>query len=338
MLKEKIKGAWLGAALGDGFGYPTEFMKVAEIQSTYGFNGLIEPLGYPIKVTDDTQMGIAVGKALMRAWKNNIITPTDLETSLRSEFIKWYHDPQNNRAPGMTCLGSCEKLETGIKWEAATNLNSKGCGANMRVFPVALLKFKHPSITDADIAKWAQFQAAITHAHPTALAASDLTAITLVRILEGLEPEQLLDNLVKYAESQKTIYHQEFLRDIWQRPGVENPQAFIQRGWEECIALLQRIQKVLPTADKGEDPCDYTGEGWIAEEAFATALLCFLYYPDKSVSILRRAVNTKGDSDSLACIAGGFAGAYNGIESFPKEWINRLEYQEELHEFINFII
>ena len=59
------------------------------------------------------------------------------------------------------------------------------------------------------------------------------------------------------------------------------------------------------------DPCDLTDEGWIAEEAYATALLCFLKNSNDTKQTLIQSVNTKGDSDSIACIAGSFAGAKN---------------------------
>ena len=53
-----------------------------------------------------------------------------------------------------------------------TVADSKGCGANMRVTPLGLM----PGLTDATRAGASQLQAALTHGHSTALAASELTA------------------------------------------------------------------------------------------------------------------------------------------------------------------
>lgn len=39
---------------------------------------------------------------------------------------------------------------------------------------------------------------------------------------------------------------------------------------------------------------------------------------------------TAGDSDSIACIAGSFAGAHHGLEAFPRSWVERIEYRERL--------
>ena len=74
----------------------------------------------------------------------------------------------------------------------------------------------------------------------------------------------------------------------------------------------------------------FTGEGWIAEEAFATGLLCFLLYPDDPLAALRRAACTAGDSDSIACLTGAFAGATHGLAAWPADWLARIEYREQI--------
>lgn len=336
-MNDQIKGSLIGSAIGDGFGYPTEFLKVDQINAKWGKNGLTEPIGKIIKVTDDTQMAIAVAEALMKSYDQNDINKSIFEKELIHEFIIWLNDKENNRAPGMTCLTSCENLEKGLIWQKATAKNSKGCGANMRVTPIGLLKFKNPNFTNEKIAKIAQFQSAITHAHPTALIASELTAITIIKIIEGIKPVYLVDELIKYANNQKGKYYEDWLTNIWERPGIIRQEDFINRGWEDCIAILENVKKATKSSNQFIDPCELTGEGWIAEEAFGTALLCFLLFPDDTVKTLIRAVNTKGDSDSIACLAGSFAGAKNGLKSIPKNWVRRIEYREKLDKYIHFI-
>ncbi|MBX6768245.1 MAG: ADP-ribosylglycohydrolase family protein, partial [Actinomadura rubrobrunea] len=78
------------------------------------------------------------------------------------------------------------------------------------------------------------------------------------------------------------------------------------------------------------DPCAATGEGWVAEEALATALLCFLMFPDDPVAAIRRGAASSGDSDSIACLAGAFAGAHLGMDAWPAEWAARIEYADRL--------
>ncbi|MEN7549683.1 ADP-ribosylglycohydrolase family protein [Rapidithrix thailandica] len=332
-MKGKIEGCVFGMAIGDGFGLPTEFLSFQEILEKWPPKGLMEPLGNPIMVSDDTQMAIAVAKALIENHRNGL-QPLHLEKSLSHYFIEWLNDPENTRAPGMTCIDACEKLERGLHWLQASSLNSKGCGANMRVATVGLLGLK--GYDQTTIAKVAQLQAAITHGHPTALAASELTAIAIERLIHGVGPEKILEYLTEYAEKQRTVYHTDYLQSVWDRPPFHSPEAFIEKGWDECSRVLQKVKTSLREQHAKEDPCLLTGAGWVAEESFATGLFCFLLHPDDPVQALRRAVNSSGDSDSIACLTGAFSGAYCGIEAFPVDWVERIEYQQELEEIVKF--
>lgn len=327
---ERVEGCLFGLAFGDALGAPTEFLTVAEILSRWPPDGPRELTGQPIRVTDDTQMALAVGEALARAVVRRDLSPGTVESLVRSAFVEWLNSPDNNRAPGMTCLRACEALETGRPWLEATHKSSKGCGANMRVAAVGLLDPEAHGLGEAGRAALAQFQAALTHGHPTALAASDLTAFTIARLAAGVEPPLLLKAVREYAASQRAVYHAGWLGDLWQRPGVESPEEFIARGWEECAGVLDRLEAALASPDYEADPCLATGQGWVAEEAFATGLLCFLLYPDEPLSALRRAAATSGDSDSIACLTGAFAGAHLGKGCWPRGWTERIEYRERL--------
>jgi ADP-ribosylglycohydrolase len=196
----------------------------------------------------------------------------------------------------------------------------------MRVAPVGLA----PALSDEQRAGAAQLQAALTHGHPTALAASDLTARAIRLLAQGAEPTGLVGLLRSYAYENRSRYHEEWLGDLWTRAQDPTPEHFIARGWDECLEILERLQEAVRTVSAETDPCLATGEGWIAEEALATALLCFLLFPDEPVTALRRAACTSGDSDSIACLAGAFAGAHLGAEAWPREWADRIEYGSEL--------
>jgi ADP-ribosylglycohydrolase len=330
-VEDKIRGSLFGLAFGDAYGAPTEFMSVDEIISRWPVCGPVDLEGDPARVTDDTQMAIAVGDALISC-KADSFTPECLGSAIRHAFIRWLNSPDNNRAPGMTCLTACEALEAGKVWLDATVKHSKGCGANMRVTPVGLVRVNGSNMPDETGAAVAQFQAALTHGHPTALAASDLTAWVTKRLLDESSLSTLRKDLRAYAMSQRHIYHGQWLGALWQRPGEESPEGFMARGWDEVINVLDRLDTALAFPDYHADPCLATGAGWVAEEALATGLLCFLLYPDNPRKALQRAATTSGDSDSIASLTGAFTGAHLGMSVWPEEWVGRIEYREQLEK------
>ncbi|MFD3660483.1 ADP-ribosylglycohydrolase family protein [Streptomyces sp. NPDC058659] len=330
-VKRAATGSLVGLALGDALGFPTEFKDVPAILAAFGpWRETDLPLARGTAyVTDDTQMTLAFARGIRTAMDRGALAPERLARPVRDEFVDWYHSPENNRAPGNTCLRACLLLDGDRPWQDASQIGSKGCGANMRVAPIGLV----PGLSEEQRAGAAQLQAALTHGHPTALAASDLTARAVYLLAQGVDPAGLVGQLRSYAYENRSRYHEHWLGDLWTRSQDPSARHFVERGWDECLAVLERLDAVQRTADPELDPCEYTGDGWIAEEAFATGLLCFLLFPGEPLTALRRAACTRGDSDSIAALAGAFAGAHLGADAWPKEWAERVEYRSELLTF-----
>jgi ADP-ribosylglycohydrolase len=323
---KRASGCLYGLAFGDALGRSTEFLGYDEIVSRHGPDGPRALTGDPALVTDDTQLTLAVGDALLAA--DEPLEPDRFEPLLRERFVAWSDSPDNDRAPGATCLDACARLAAGQPWQEASVARSKGCGANMRVAPVGLVL----DLTDEERSGAAQLQAGLTHGHPTGLAASELTAYAVFLLCEDLDPVDLLDALRQHCADQRTVYRHRWLGDLWRRSGVDaTPEDFIARGWDECADALARVDAALGGPRSPGDPCLATGAGWIAEEALATALYCYLLSPDEPVAVLGRAAATSGDSDSIACLAGAFAGAALGLGAWPDGWPDRIEYADRLH-------
>jgi ADP-ribosylglycohydrolase len=196
----------------------------------------------------------------------------------------------------------------------------------MRVVPVGLI----PGLSRQQRAGAAQLQSALTHGHPTALAASDLTAHAIWLLAQDTVPAELLSLLRGYARQARSGYAADWLGDLADHDRDPDREAFAARGWDECLAALDRVAAALPAASPEADPCVAVGEGWIAEEALAAALYCFLLMSDDPQAVVRRAACTSGDSDSIAALAGAFAGAHHGTGAWPGEWVRNIEYRDRL--------
>src|SRR5688572_30453265 len=98
MQLDQVRGSILGLAIGDAMGHPTEFIEsVPAIRERWGERGVVDlmPAGrHPAGTfTDDTQMAIAVARALVRAGHAPL---DDMMSVLGDEFVAWARSPENN--------------------------------------------------------------------------------------------------------------------------------------------------------------------------------------------------------------------------------------------------
>lgn len=317
---DRVAGAVRGSAYGDAWGYVTEFSDVATLAARFGARGPEFP--DPAVVSDDTQMALAVVAALD--------DPAGLVEGVVAAFDRWLDDPDNDRAPGTTCLTALRSLRGRpvVDWPHTTVATSKGCGTVMRVPWLGLLPWSDPELLQASA-----LQAAVTHGHPTGVVAAVVTAFVARDLAAGAGLADLLARTLTRCEELGRTPDLQFLAGLPERVSGSAP-AYWRRGIEETTAAVRRAHDAaagFATDPWAVDPCELAGQGWIAEEALATALLVTQTFAADPVEGLRRAVVTAGDSDSLATLVGAFAGTALG-DVWPVAWFDRLEprYRAEL--------
>ncbi|MFC1959179.1 ADP-ribosylglycohydrolase family protein [Chloroflexota bacterium] len=293
MSAKEAQAILFGLALGDALGAPTEFMNLATIKDTFGAQG-IQELPQPALYTDDTQMTLALAEGLIEAGEADVDA---LMAAIGRHFVYWSHSPENNRAPGQACLTGVRNFEQGTSWREAGVAQSKGCGAAMRVAPIGYL-YQHDVVRLREVATASSL---ITHRHDAALAASVGAAYLIKLALDGADPQTYLHRLFEFTDGLSEDFEQA-LRRVGH-----------VLGWGDEVAAMRHI-----------------GEGWVAEEAVALALYCVLRYPNDYMAVVRRGATSNGDSDSIACIAGGIAGALLGLEAIPVDWRRRCENHDYL--------
>jgi len=320
--EDRLEGCFLGLAIGDALGYPTEFLSYGEIIRRFGVEGIQDPPGNPCLHSDDTQLSIAVARALLAAGH----TPVEefMETLTR-EFLVWLRSPENDRAPGNTTIRGCQNLEIGTPWNQSGIVDSKGCGANMRVAPIGLYFSHQPQ----RLRSFARASALATHAHPTALIAAEVTAFCVSWAFQGLPPSEYLDRIAILERSSLDNWD-DSLGDVWKRAEFPDPEDYLKEGWRQLEIELKKVPRVVE--ENPADICSIAGGGWVAEDALACALACVLLFPEDYSSAVRKGANSSGDSDSIASIAGAMSGALLGAEAIPKDWKKRVENRSQLLE------
>lgn len=301
-----------GVAYGDAIGYGNEFLNY-ETLTIARPRGPEPPAQFVI--SDDTQMTLYLAKALNGP-------AIGRQRRILDAFVDWYDDPDNNRAPGTTCLSSCRALAIGMNWPQATNvLTGDGCGAVMRVAPAAFL----PERTWQGIAAW---QAAATHGHPVAIASALVAASVIRHVIDGTAERPLLQEAIRATSDDYLILwgSDALVGHPLAKNNISEANALLRFGMALLSEALGYAANVLPKFRDNpwrEDPSAQL-PGWTSPDCLAAALLCVDMLPDDPVEALRRAAVTGGDSDSIAAVAGAILGALHD-NPWPAEWADRLE-------------
>ena len=291
-MREKILGVIYGTAIGDALGWPVEFDK-----SVTPSNRKVFPESVPKQYTDDTQMFRAVLEGMLRwsspEWpvgermgKHAIDSAAE---EIAEEFIAWSKSPENNRAPGGSCMAGCRNLEAGKPWRES-GVDSGGCGTAMRSMAYGLWFYDDPG----HAARWAASHAVMTHTQPCAQAAAAAVAACVSAAMKGGTPGRVIPPTLAAADA-----------------------------WDQYTntMLCDAAQSFQKSADDILD----RWRGWAGHEAVAASLWCFLHHPDDFESAVLTAVNSPGDSDSLGAITGAFVGARVGVSGIPKRWVQQVE-------------
>ena len=303
----KIKSVMIGHAVGDAFGVPVEF----EDRETLRGNPVTDMRGfgtYPVPAgawSDDTGMSIAALDAMCReGWKWQ---------DVMDNFVAWlekgeYTPTGESFDVGRTCLeaivsycrGEADAKSCGRKGEY-----SNGNGSLMRIHPFVLwatLTFLNHSEEGYWLWMACIKQASeLTHAHERSVMGCYIYGYCLSFLLKEPTRESLMAGIKFAGEDLDYLAEFEHYKRIFD-PDFENL-----------------------TAD------DIKSTGYVVDTLEA-ALWCVLT-TDSYKDCILKAVNLGGDTDTIAAIAGGLAGALYGYGNIPEEWRKTLikrEYIEKM--------
>jgi len=177
LLLDRALGSYLGLAVGDALGATVEFMTAREIAAQYGVHDQIVGGGWlhlkPGRVTDDTEMALALGSALIASDSWNL-------RAIADSFVAWMRSGPVDI--GNTCRrGISHFIATG-KLSVPAAKGDGGNGAAMRNLPTILASLESERL----LIQRSLEQAHLTHNHPKSDAAvAALACLTRELLLEG---------------------------------------------------------------------------------------------------------------------------------------------------------
>jgi ADP-ribosyl-[dinitrogen reductase] hydrolase len=229
-LLDRALGAYLGLAVGDALGATVEFMTPGEIAAEYRVHRHLVGGGWlrlkAGQVTDDTQMSLALGEALLACHGWDLRAAADA-------LVAWMRSRPVDI--GNTCRRGLRRiiLEGSLCAEPASD--SAGNGAAMRNLPIVLATLGD----DSACRRFSLEQAHLTHQHPL----SDAATLSLARMTQLLLHGRGRGASFEAAQELVTE-HAEFRFDPW--PGrasgyiVDTVQTvfdgfFHTANFEECL-------------------------------------------------------------------------------------------------------
>ena len=306
MINDKIKAVMLGHAVGDALGVPVEFCERNElvekpVTDMVGYGTYPYPEGC---WSDDTSMSLAALDSLASG-------KLDFD-DIMVKFGEWYYDDEYTPTGemfdvGTTCSYAIDNYfayHKPVEECGLTEERSNGNGSLMRIHPFVMYATA-TFLKGNEEGYWLWMEcikraSALTHAHDRSIMGCYIYGYCLSFLLKEATRESLIAG-IKFAGE-----------DLDYLPEFEHYKRIFNSNFEKL------------TVD------DIKSTGYVVDTLEA-ALWCVLTTNNYRDCVLK-AVNLGDDTDTVAAVAGGLAGALYGYDAIPKEWLDTLKRRDYIEE------
>ena len=299
IIKDKIKGALYGIAVGDALGAPLEGWGAKSIMDKFGVIKDLQQFDAAWALgefTDDTWLTLATA----RAYDDDI---EFVPEKAGAAMVIWMRangkgiGGLTNKALANISSGRTDIYNSGKKALASSGNRGAGNGSLMRCIATGLV---HQSHGLDDIIRESTILSEITHSDPRCVAA----CVGYNVIVAGLLEDKGFSELAKYASDiVKPINEETALVFLGKANG--DPHSYDTNDRREMGYVLKALDRALVALRDGE-----------LEQQ------------------LIQIVNEGGDVDTNAAIAGGLLGAKFGFSAIPQRWIDPLMNKDEIDEAV----
>ena len=309
--ESRLRGLFLGLAIGDALGLPVETLSPQQIALEYGSVSSFLPIErnpfFPRSdtrgvVSDDTQLSIAVAEAILRSGK------LDLD-SLVSAHIEAFHT--SVLGWGKSTKEAVANLARGAHWSEAGQSNDPkrgtGNGVAMKVAPIAAYLVATGQTIET-IKDCAAQLALMTH-YTSMAVSSGFAQIAAVTYCLTHKPEDFV------AE--------EFMAQVVEASRMGEQYLPETLGADQ---LTKNLSRVLEVAKEGPEAIsqEFGGGSCYVFHSLPFSYCHFLRAPLR-IDSLFAVVNAGGDTDSNGSMVGALLGALNGGMLFPAELAQQVQ-------------
>lgn len=311
---DRVRGAFLGIAIGDALGMPVETFKSDRIAADYGridrfyepkdhkwFKG--EPAGM---VTDDTQLTIAVAEAMIEGAKTGNPLSMDLQAAYHVASLK----NEGTKGWGNSTRDSVRRLANGVHWKKSGEPLPAGTGNGvpMKVMPLGLWlssNIMEDGSTDGFFKFMAQF--------------SNMTHQTSISFTAGLV--QALAVYCCATVGSNTIDRARFISILTNAAEAGSkilPETLSDNLYDNIKLLADYEQYDTPKIIE-----QFGGGSCYCNHSVPFTLMFFVKNPT-SIESLYDVVSAGGDTDSNGSMLASLLGVLHGVSIFPAELVESL--------------
>ena len=300
-VNEKTRAVVIGHAVADALGVPVEFCDRAEldrdpVKDMQGYGTYPYPAGC---WSDDTSMSLAALDGIKDG-------QADLD-AVMAGFCEWYYRDGYTPTGKMFDIGNvCSRAidnyslhNTPVSECGLSDEYSNGNGSLMRIHPFSLLAWE----CEMEASEWEPLierASSMTHGHERSILGCFIYTMILLRLLDDPSKEAV-DRALKEAE-----------RRYADSPELRHYGRLLSEGFSELA----------------RDEIRSTGYVVHTLEAAVWCVLTTDSYRD----CVLKAVNLGEDTDTVAAVAGGLAGALYGYGAIPHEWLDTLKRREYIEQ------
>ena len=313
---DKVKAVVVGHAVGDALGVPVEFASRIEMDNS-PVEDMEEGGTYNMPKgtwSDDTSMSLATIDSLARGF-------VDYE-DIMLNFCKWFNDAKYTPAGVVFDIGGSTEKSLTAYMEGGVNAvecgqkgeRDNGNGSLMRIHPIVLYLANKDMLLEEKI-KIIHNVSSLTHGHIRSKIACGIYAFILWELLKTPKKTSIRTGLTKarkyYSNEPENNYYENLYRKIG------------------CVFLHFEDMDTFRVFERD----DIKSDGYVVHSLEA-AIWCLKTTSNYKECVLK-AVNLGGDTDTIAAIAGGLAGALYGYDTIPKGWresLIKIDYIETLCE------